>query len=199
MTDRPIHPACAAWPRPPDDKVREIADSIKAEGLHNPIWLFEGAILDGKTRYEACQMAGVEPIFQTYAGSDPEKFTVSQNAARRHLSPGALALIVAELHKVKNGGDRGNQYTGGREVITPLPHEHEANTLADLADEAGLDRSMVVGAKSLLQHAEPNVLALVRNKQVGVRAAAGFALETPREEQRKAESGNCHFGNRWPT
>lgn len=179
-----IHPACALWPRPSDEVVREIAEDIKARGLDNPIWLFEGAILDGKTRYEACEMVGVTPRFETYTGNDPVEFVVSQNAKRRHMSQGAMGLIIADLAKLRRGGDRGNQYTGGKVVATTLANKNQ--TMTNLAEIAGLSRDTLIDCKTLHKKAEPNVIEMVRANQVGIQSAASFAKNTPRTEQRIA-------------
>ena len=55
-----FHPACTIFPPLPADELRELADDIAANGLRNPIVLFQGKILDGRNRYVSCEMAGVE-------------------------------------------------------------------------------------------------------------------------------------------
>lgn len=59
---------------------------IAANGCHNPVWTFEGKILDGRNRYRACTELGIEPVFAEYDGSDPAGFVESQNKHRRHLT-----------------------------------------------------------------------------------------------------------------
>ncbi|MEU4949899.1 hypothetical protein [Streptomyces lavendulae] len=56
----------------------------------------DGRILDGKGRLKACEIAGVEPKFTTYEGSDTEVFALSVNMRRRSLSKGHLAVIAAK-------------------------------------------------------------------------------------------------------
>ena len=171
----PIHPACAAWPRPSDSVVREMAASIKAEGLHNPIWLTrEGEILDGKTRFEACGIAGVEPRFQTYEGDDYVQFTIAQNKIRRQITGGELALALAELSKLPRGGN-----VRARTL-------NEDKTMDELAEAADMSRQNIVAAKAILQDGEPNVIEMVRKGEVGVRNAALFVKHTPRADQRQA-------------
>jgi len=93
-----VHPACAAWPMLPASEFAKLVEDIKANGLYNPIWLTpEGQIIDGKNRYQACEQAGVEPLFRIYEGDDPIRFTISQNARRRRFFAGAMALVGARL------------------------------------------------------------------------------------------------------
>ena len=185
MIDYPIHPACALWPRPSDEEVNAIAEGMKTEGLLNPIWLFEGAILDGKIRYEACRIAGVEPRFETYVGDDPIRFSIAQNRERRHINSTDLTFVVAELCKLQRGGNRGNQYTSGKGLPKPLPLSEE-KTIERLAKEAGIGRSNVVATKAILQDGESNIVEMVRANKVGAQSAAYFVRNTPRKLQREA-------------
>lgn len=65
----------------------ELVEDIKANGLIEPIALYEGMILDGRNRYRACLVAGVEPRFEEYTGSNPAIYVDSKNAFRRHDTP----------------------------------------------------------------------------------------------------------------
>jgi ParB-like chromosome segregation protein Spo0J len=177
-----IHPACAAWLRPSDTVAQEMAASIKAEGLHNPIWLTrEGEILDGKTRFEACALAGVEPRFQTYDGDDYAQFTIAQNKIRHQMTGGELALALAELSKLPRGT---NRYT--KIDVRARTSIDEAKTIDELAKAGEMSRENIVAAKTILQDGEPNVIEMVRKGEVGVRNAALYVKHTPRADQRQA-------------
>ena len=56
----------------------------------------DGKILDGRNRYAACRLAGVEPAFEVYQGEDPIGWIMSENISGRHLSVGARAMIMAQ-------------------------------------------------------------------------------------------------------
>jgi hypothetical protein len=78
----------------------QLARDIKRQGQLEPIILHEGLILDGRNRYRACQIAGVNPRtgdFGTLSTErSPEEFVVSRNLRRRHLSLGQKAAIALE-------------------------------------------------------------------------------------------------------
>jgi hypothetical protein len=81
-----------------------MAKDIETNGLLDPIWLMpDGSIIDGKTRYEACLIAKVEPRYETYTGDDPFGFVVSQNLRRRHLSVQERAEIAATMANLPRG------------------------------------------------------------------------------------------------
>ena len=54
-----------------------------------------GSILDGRNRYAACRLAGVEPEFTTYDGDDPEGYALAVNAQRRDLTKSQRAMVAA--------------------------------------------------------------------------------------------------------
>jgi hypothetical protein len=101
-----LHEACAAWPEMTPADLRDLADDIAANGLHEPITLTaNGKLHDGRNRALACAMAGVEPETVIYDG-DQWLFSLSKNKHRRHQTIDQLAMIAARLVKTSQGGDR---------------------------------------------------------------------------------------------
>ena len=92
-----IFPVMQAW------EMEALVESIKARGLYYPITLYEGQILDGKCRYEACKIAGVIPTFQNYPECCPDyrgdalAYVMSANMYRAHYSEEQRALIAAQM------------------------------------------------------------------------------------------------------
>lgn len=65
-----------------------------------PIWIYDGKILDGRNRYKACVELGITPEFRQYRGADPLQFVLSLNLARRHLNSSQCAFVALEVEKV---------------------------------------------------------------------------------------------------
>ena len=90
-----IHPLASDYPMLGADELADLAQSIKDQGQLDPITLSpDGVLLDGRNRLAACDLAGVEPKFETYDG-DPVAFIVGKNANRRQLSAGQRAMAIA--------------------------------------------------------------------------------------------------------
>ncbi|MCM3906873.1 ParB N-terminal domain-containing protein, partial [Trueperella bernardiae] len=90
------HPYADKYPMLPADELAELTQSIRANGLRQPIVLdTEGRILDGRNRYVACEKAGIQPQFTTYEGEDLAEYVIDCNTSRRHMSTGARAMASA--------------------------------------------------------------------------------------------------------
>jgi ParB-like chromosome segregation protein Spo0J len=119
-----------------DDKDQyALRESIKTVGLLDEIVLFEGAILDGRHRYKACQVVGVEPRFREFDGDEEAalQFVLAKNVARRQLSTiQKLTLrekLMPEIERLRAKA-RANQAAG-----TSVQDRTEA--VGRVADEVG--------------------------------------------------------------
>lgn len=93
----PVHPAAAVFPMLSDDELRDLAEDIKANGQILPIVLDKtGAIVDGRNRFAACKLAGVEPTFITFDGDDEAvvAYILSLNVYRRNMTEGQKAIAT---------------------------------------------------------------------------------------------------------
>lgn len=92
------HPAADLFPMVPAEELAFMAASIKDIGLLLPVTLDrDGRLLDGKCRLAACELAGVEPHFQTYTGDDPWGYVLAANSytyAGPKRSAGILEQVI---------------------------------------------------------------------------------------------------------
>lgn len=79
-------------------ELQELADDIKAHGLRSPITTYDGMILDGWNRFQACSMGKVKPVFQSLADHiDPKAFVISCNMMRRQILPRERSEIMLAM------------------------------------------------------------------------------------------------------
>ena len=107
--DMPFHPLADLFPLPSEDELRALADDIADHGLREPIVTLEGQILDGRCRYLACKMAGVEPRFATHDGDEPIAYVFSRNFHRRHLTQPQRAMVAARVANLEVGANQHSQ------------------------------------------------------------------------------------------
>jgi ParB-like nuclease domain len=184
-----IHPLCAMFPPLPDNELTQLADSIKANGLRNPIVLLDGAILDGRNRYAACTRAGVSPRFEDLpAGTDPLQFVLDVNLHRRHLTAGQKAALASDLAKGEHGGDRksGEYQNQSNDRYFDL-------TIEDAATRCGTNK-MAVARFRQVEAANPNLAAAVRAGVATLNAAQSTISGRARadhSEPMTADFGAC--------
>lgn len=169
--DYELHPLCTLFPRLAEAELEALAGDIAANGLREPITLHDGLILDGGNRYRACLLAGVEPTFKPFDGSNLVSFVLSANLHRRHLSAGQQAAIVASAQDWatahQQGGTGANQHakeqTGkiaGLQTVAQRAAESGASErtqrMADKVAKADpeLAREVAHGKKTLPQAVE---------------------------------------------
>ena len=99
-----FHETANIFPMMSEHELSSLAEDIKQNGLQNAITLCEGKILDGRNRFEACRIAGVEPEYETFVGDDPLKAVISLNLMRRHLDESQRAVIAARVANMPLGG-----------------------------------------------------------------------------------------------
>jgi hypothetical protein len=118
------------FPPMSDEAFAALVADIRENGLREAIVLYEGKILDGRNRYRACTEVGIEPITKQWdQRGDALSFVVSKNLHRGHLNESQRGMVAAKIATLRRGGDRGNQYVGGKRPIGPLPQANAAALL----------------------------------------------------------------------
>lgn len=177
---REAHPYADLWPLLPDDELKRLADDIRVHGLREPVWLHpDGRIVDGRNRWRACLLAGVEPTTRVYQGAEEGllPFLVSLNMARRHMDESQRSMVAAKIAKLPVGANQ-HGITSGEGVSIDTP------SLGQAAELMNVGRASAARAKKVQESAVPELVEAVESGRVSVSAAAGL-VQAPVEEQRR--------------
>jgi hypothetical protein len=176
MTALDFHPLANVLPLLTGAEFDALVADIGKNGLHNPITLYQGKILDGRNRAGACEASGIEPRYVQYEGDDPAAFVISQNLARRHLGPSeravfdniltnATRLVAARMVNLK-WGQRADRVEGSIDLST-------AAKLTNVSEPS------VKRARTVLEHGTPELAQAVEQGRIAVHEAAQAAKLPP--------------------
>lgn len=183
-----FHPACTIFPPLPADELRELADDIAANGLRNSIVLYQSKILDGRNRYLACELAGVEPRFTEFDGDDPIGWVVSQNLLRRHLTASQKAVVALDLlplleKEAKQRQRQSNAYRGNGQSAQKCANQK--GKAAELAAKiVGVGSRYVEEAKGIREKA-PELIERLRSGGITMAEASDIA-KLPAAQRKQA-------------
>lgn len=165
MSKLQSHPFSELFPLISEEEKNELADDIVVNGLLHPIIMYEGKILDGRNRYDACIEVNVKPAFEEYRGTNPLAFVISCNLNRRHLTTSQRAMIAAQIENMPQGRPQNKQ------VNCPLPRKHVAETLS--VSESSVQRA------SRVLNQSPQLAKEVLSGKVTVNGALNHIATTP--------------------
>jgi hypothetical protein len=185
-----FHPIANIFPLLPQDELSALADDIKAHGQRDPVWLYEGKVLDGRNRAKACELAGTSPTTKEFKGDRTAAlaFVWSENFHRRHLNPGQTAIADkrreklfaeygAEVKKMeqeaakrvidagKEGrkGGRGKKKTPGELISQGNPEKRRSKTRR--AKAVGTNRRYLEAAGKLIETHPDKVAEVERGEK----------------------------------
>lgn len=159
------HELSAVFPGITWTAFQDLAKDIERNGLFTPITLFDGKILDGLHRYCACLHAGVASEFQQFSGSyeEAKRFVISQNLRRRHLTSGQMAMFIAQIADMRQGGQT--------DILPSAENSHQEAAQEMRGDVRTFDR-----ARKVLKSGHDNITSLVRDGELPV-ATAGRLID----------------------
>lgn len=180
-----FHPIAGIFPLMPERELNELAADIKANGLREPIWLHkDGRILDGRNRYLACGIAGVDIEMQTFDGADPVAFVVSLNLKRRHLDESERSMVAGKLANM-SAGDNQHARGGGANLPDLLGDTPQTSIpVAAAASLLNVSERSVKAARAVLREGAAELVAAVETGKASVSAAADVAT-LPVERQQE--------------
>lgn len=180
-----FHEAANIFPMD-DEHLDELAKDIKAQGQQIPIELMGGTILDGRRRYMACRIAGVEPKFRDVHPEDPVAYVLSLNLHRRHLTTSQAAMCAARAIEVYKAAAKERQKTstgGPNPQLCAEMHKAEKGRASVKAGEAfGVSGRTVDYATRVVRKGVPEVVKAVDEGRITVNKAAEI-VKAPPEKQ----------------
>lgn len=186
------------YPEMQPDEFERLRTDIFTNGYDpkNPVWLFEGEIIDGWNRYKACQALGITPTFRTFEGStlDALQFLVRTNN-RRDLNSSQRAAIAVEAEDLiavlkdeankrmieagKHGGDggRGNVKETPPSLMTEGLSRTQNETRTKLAQNFNTSAGYISEA-SRIKKENPQAFEAIKSGQKAI-------TEVKKEEKQK--------------
>ncbi|MBQ0600846.1 hypothetical protein J7S78_13695 [Klebsiella oxytoca] len=161
MIEYDFHDTANAFPYISGDAYETLKEDIRINGILEPVYLFEGKIIDGRNRYRVAKELGLDDIpTEEYKGDNPVGFVQSMNLHRRQLTPSQKAAAAAFLAEFKQG-----QHID----------EEEYETQEAIAKKLGISRRMVVEATSLKKNADAELIERVKAGDISLHNATAIA------------------------
>lgn len=171
-----FHECSTIFPVLAKAELKALAKDIKANGLQQPIVMYQGKILDGRNRYIACKSIGVRPKFETYHGNEPLAYVISLNLHRRHLTESQRALVASNIANMPKGV---NQHT-------PIG----VSTQADAAKAMNVSVNSVQRAAVVRDKGSAALIKAVETGKMSVSLASEIATKPKQEQQRIISLGS---------
>ncbi len=196
-----FHPASDIFPLV-DADIQELQADIKANGQLEPILLLDGKILDGRTRYRACEGLGVEPLTKDVEIDKDSviAFVVSLNLKRRHLNESQRAIAAAKIKDYFNDNKMKKTLVKGDGLLGNISKDDSGSTFMEVAEKDGDQWSERAGkvfsvsgrsvrkADKLLTNGTRELKEAAESGEVRISTAVKLA-ELSQGEQRKAVAG----------
>jgi len=195
-----LHPLCFLFPELPISEYEKLKGSIATQGLDCPVLLTsEGAIVDGRHRYKACQELGVEVKVEKLPPMTEEALLYlvwRRNLTRRHLDESQRAMVAAKMrpwlekaakerqkegsseggaiiHLRKHGGRGGGLSANLRKKKDDeLLEKSGQKSAQEAADKLNVGSRSVEYAVKVLKSADSELIHAVESQMIPVSAAS---------------------------
>ena len=199
-----FHEVANIFPLLEGEELQALVEDIRQNGQIEPIWTYQGKIIDGRNRYRACQRLGLEPKAREWDGTGSlVQFVVSLNLHRRHLSSSQKAVVAVDVlpmleAEAKDRMSEGARATNAGSQKIDTPQEQQGRATQQAAQVTGTNRQYVSDAKRIAEQA-PEVLEKVRDGVLTIPDAKKVAAlpEVKRQEviERVAQEGINNLKN----
>lgn len=168
------------FPMMPDSELAHIIEDMKANGYDEsmPVIIYDGKILDGRNRFKAAKIAGIEPKFIEFEGTDPLAYVIRHNLHRRHLNESQRAVVASRLATMQRGGDRPSENDNNFESA----NLRNGITQPEAAEMLNVSRRTIQTIKAVEREA-PQLIPLIEAGNI----TANEAIKEIKKEKREAD------------
>jgi ParB-like chromosome segregation protein Spo0J len=163
-----------------DDEYENLKESISKNGYWEeyPIIVNDNnEILDGHSRWKACQELGIQPIIKVkhFESKEEEmRFVIETNLNRRHLNAfqkAELALKLIELEKTKRGRKPKEEISTESVKISTSSEPPKVDTWQTVSDKLGVSRDTIEKAKAVIEKGDEELIEKCRRGEISVNEA----------------------------
>ena len=177
-----FHPICELLPMMTEDEFSALRDDISRNGLLEPIWIYQGQILDGRNRYRACVDLGIEPATREYTGDTPATFVLSMHTRRDLTQSQKAAVAVSFLPHLEEEASRRRLATQNNNAAkadpSPVTEQTKGESREHAAKVVGCGATFVTYAKRVHDES-PEMFDRVKRGELSVKKAYA-ALPKPK-------------------
>lgn len=132
------HPYADTVPPMTEEEYVNLRDDIRANGLIEPVVIFEGKILDGRHRYKACLAEGKPVHSVEFRGTNAEALSrvISLNLARRHLTVSQRACYATDIEPIFAADARRRQQAAAEMTHQKLGRKTNEDMLVPISEQA---------------------------------------------------------------
>jgi len=179
-----FHPTAGIFSMMNAEEFEGLKSDIEKHGLLEPVWTYEGKIIDGRNRYLACQRLGIkskQKKWKPVNGNELVDFVISLNLKRRHLNASQKALVAVDAlpYYVKVAKKRQKLSKGrGKKGKAKVP-DHFGQS-RDIAAKVFGVSGRYVGYAKQINEKDPNLTQEIRDGKKTITEAVNQIKKTER-------------------
>ena len=176
------------------DEYSQLEKNILNDGLREPISVWQNCIVDGHNRFEIAKKHGLDYEIINYAFNDKNEamlWIIKNQFGRRNLTAYDRSLLALKMKPLIAEKARENQVNSGGAV--PQKSAKPIDTRDELAKIASVSHDTIAKVEKIENHAEPEIVTLVKKGNISINQAAQAAALEPEKQKEIApllESGN---------
>ena len=172
----PIHELATMFPPMSEEEFIGLKSDIAEHGIHQPIAVWRGAVIDGRNRYLAAHEVGIDPPFRYLDDDiDPVDFVLSANMSRRNLDSSQRSIVMSALPKLKVGDNQHREDT-----------KYLVSSRTSRAKRASVSDELQRQADTVFTYGDQAIINQIRSGRLTVTDAYN-GIRTAREANARAE------------